>query len=215
MAEGQACPVILAWNKYTSVSTEGQLKNLRWKPMGRNDQLHTYKMGKVGECNYNTRKIRISVRYCWSLMEMKAFNTVSHNKLRKYQVDKWIMMSTEKWTNCGALRVLISGPKYSWRLLIRTLIPCAVSHTILDRVLFLFINELDAVVEYTLRKSADDTQLEVADIKIVVLPSRGMWIGWKNGLTGTLWNSIRGNVKSWPCIKINPSPNTRLGLLKW
>lgn len=52
VAEGQACPVILARNQYTSVSMEKQLENRRCKTMVRNDQLHTYKVGKGGECNY-------------------------------------------------------------------------------------------------------------------------------------------------------------------
>lgn len=56
MAEGQACPVILAWNQYTSVSMEKQLENIRCKSVGSNDQLQAYKLEKLEDAIIKCKK---------------------------------------------------------------------------------------------------------------------------------------------------------------
>lgn len=59
----------------------------------------------------------------------------------------------------------------------------------------LFINDLGDVAEYTFSESVDDTKLGgVPDTSEG--PSRGMWTGWRNGLTGTSGSSAKETVKS-------------------
>lgn len=53
----------MTWDQYISASVEEELKNIRCKSMGRNDQctfkewlLYTSKIGEAGERNYKTEE---------------------------------------------------------------------------------------------------------------------------------------------------------------
>ena len=49
----------------------------------------------------------------------KAFDTVSHNilvmKLRKYDIDEWLVRWTENWLTVQVQRVVISDTGSGWR----------------------------------------------------------------------------------------------------
>lgn len=68
----------MTWDQFIFVNVEEQLENTRCKLMGRCEQLYIYKIRKIGELQLLNRR---RVKGCdWLQVEMKAFNTVSHDK---------------------------------------------------------------------------------------------------------------------------------------
>ena len=90
----------------------------------------------------------------------KAFDTVSHNilvmKLRKYDIDEWLVRWTENWLTVQVQRVVISDTGSGWRP-VTSSVP---QELVLDLILLnIFISDLDEGMESIFSKFADDTKL--------------------------------------------------------
>lgn len=127
------------------------------------------------------------------LVFSKTFETVSHKILIKkhliYRLEEQTVRWVENWLNGQAQRVVIRGMRSSCRPVTSSYTSGVSLGSILAPVLFnIFTNDLDDWAGCTLREFVDDTKLGgVADTSEVMLPSRGILRGWRNGLTGSSW----------------------------
>lgn len=103
--------------------------------------------------------------------------------------------------------------KFRWRSVTSEMPQMYIS----DPELFIFINELKAETECTLRKFVDYIKLggEADTSLIVVLLFRGISVGYRNGLTRNLRNLTREKTKCYPYRKIDPCTSTGWGPSDW
>lgn len=112
-------------------------------------------------------------------------------RILKYGLHEQRVSCTEDWPNGLAQKVMISGMKSSWRLVIRGVI----RGPLLGPALFsIFFSDLDEGTGCTFSKFADTKLLS----QMVVLPPSGTFTGWRNELRKNLMKFSRESAKSSP-----------------
>jgi len=146
----------------------------------------------------------------------KGFNTVSQNILiekLKYWLDKWIARWVKNWLNCHAQRFMISGMKFTWRL-VTSGVPQGL---VLRPILFsIFVNDLDNETECTLSKFADNTKLggvtDTPDGHAAIQKELDRVGNWANR------SLMKFNKEKCQVLYLgqnNPRPQGEMGLTSW